>query len=41
VEQLDAAVARQRRGKYVSTAKSQHATVQELLEAVFFSVSVR
>jgi hypothetical protein len=30
------AIARQRRGKHASAATNQHATIEQLLEAVFF-----
>jgi hypothetical protein len=35
------AVARQRRGKHFSAAKNQHATIEELLKAMFSMRSVR
>jgi hypothetical protein len=35
VEQEDAAVDRQRRGKHISATKNKHATIEELFEAVF------
>jgi ribosome-interacting GTPase 1 len=35
VQQEEAATVRQHHDKYVSTAMNQHATVEELLEAVF------
>jgi hypothetical protein len=35
VEKEKAAIARQRCGKHVSIASNQHATIQDLLEAVF------
>jgi hypothetical protein len=40
VEQEEAAIGRQRRGEHISAATNQHATTEELLEAVF-SVWVR
>jgi hypothetical protein len=40
VEQEEAAVARHWRGKHVSAATNQHATIEELLEAVFSVQSV-
>jgi hypothetical protein len=35
VPQEEAAIIRQRRGKHVSAAANQNATIEELLEAVF------
>jgi hypothetical protein len=35
VEQEEGAIARQRRGKHIFAATNQHATTEELLEAVF------
>jgi hypothetical protein len=40
VEQEEAAIARQRRHKRVSTSTNKHATVEELLEMVFSIWSV-
>jgi hypothetical protein len=35
MEQEESAIARQRRGKHVSTATNQHVIIEELSEAVF------
>jgi hypothetical protein len=35
VERIDAAIARQRRGKHVYAATNQQATIEDLLEAAF------
>jgi hypothetical protein len=40
VEQDQAAGTRQRRGKHVSAVTNQHATVDEVLEVVFYMWSV-
>jgi hypothetical protein len=40
MEQEEAAIARQRRGKHVSAATNQHATIEGVLEAVFSVWSV-
>jgi hypothetical protein len=39
VEWVEAAIARQRRGEDVSAATNKHATIEELLEAVFSMLS--
>jgi hypothetical protein len=38
VERIDGAIARQRRGKHISSATNQHATTEGLLEAAFWSL---
>jgi hypothetical protein len=40
VEKKVATTARQRRGKHISAEKNRHATIEELLEAVFSAPSV-
>jgi hypothetical protein len=40
MEQAEVAIAKQWHGKHVSTAVNQHATIEELLEAVFSMQSV-